>query len=404
MRGGLGTSLFALAKEKKGIYFRRFPIHNPMKKQLLFSVCCFLSYFVSFAQATKSPVVISQVYGAQGVVYQNDFIELFNRSNVPVTLTGHSVQIASATGTTFYKVPLPTITLLPGQYYLISCAATAATGAPLPTPDLLAPSLDMGPSNGRVALSSSTATLSGSACFSSGTVVDLVGYGTAFCYEGSGALQGMTSTTAAVRLGSGTIDGNNNSLDFAVQTPAPRNSSSSYGPTVSLPVRLQSFTATKGAGSVGLSWKTALEENTVSFTIERSSDGRQFMVLGTLPAAGKPSTYAYMDVATPAGTQYYRLRVTDRDGAVSYSHIIAVARNGKSAAQLYPNPAGNTVVIEVKGTAGHTIQVTDLSGRIVKTIAVLQPGDSSLSVDISDLVSGIYFVKVGTDYLRLMKQ
>lgn len=378
-----------------------------MKKQLFFSACCFLVSFVSFAQAIKSPVVISQVYGAQGVVYQNDFIELFNRSNAPVTLTGHSVQYASPSGSTFSRIiALPTITLLPGQYYLISCATTAATGLPLPTPDLVAPTMDLGISNGRVALSSTTTALNGvaNACFSSGTVLDLLGYGTAFCYEGSGALQGMTSTTAAVRLGSGTIDGNNNSLDFAVQTPAPRNSASLYGPTVSLPVRLQSFTATKGAGSVGLSWKTALEENTVSFIIERSSDGRLFMALGTLPAAGKPNTYSYTDVATPVGIQYYRLRVTDKDGAVSYSHIIAVNRNGKSAAQLYPNPAGNTVVIEVTGTAGHAIQVTDLSGRIVKTIAVVQPGDSSLSVDVSDLVSGIYLVKVGTDYLRLVKR
>ncbi|HEY1023229.1 MAG TPA: lamin tail domain-containing protein [Flavisolibacter sp.] len=378
-----------------------------MKKQLLFSVWCFLASFVSLAQAAKSPVVISQVYGGQGNVYQNDFVELFNRSNVSVTLTGHSVQYASASGSTFSRIiALPTITLLPGQYYLISCAATAATGLPLPTPDLVAPTMDLGPSNGRVALSSTTTALSGAAnaCFFSGTVLDFLGYGTAFCYEGAGALQGMTLTTAAVRQGSGTIDGNNNSVDFVVQTPAPRNSASLYGPTISLPVRLQSFTATKGPGSVGLAWKTALEESTESFIIERSSDSRHYTSIGTQPAAGIPSTYAYTDVAPPAGTQYYRLRVTDSDGAVSYSHTIVVVMAGKAAAHLYPNPAANTVVLHVAGAEGKTIQVTDLSGRVFKTIALVQPGVNNLPIDISDLVSGVYLVKVGTDYLRLVKQ
>ncbi len=378
-----------------------------MKKQLLFSVCCILASFVSLAQAAKSPVVISQVYGGQGAVYRNDFIELYNRSRASVTLTGHSVQYASATGTTFSRIiALPSVTLLPGQYYLISCATTAATGLPLPTPDLVATIMDLGPSNGRVALVSNTTALSGitNTCFASGTVLDFLGYGTAFCYEGSGALQGMTTTTAAVRRLSGTTDANDNSLDFAVQTPAPRNTASVYGPTVTLPVRLQSFTATKSAGSVSLAWQTALEENTASFSMERSSDGRQYTTLGTQPAAGRPSTYAYTDAAPTAGTLYYRLRVTDRDGAVSYSHTIVVEMSGKAAAHLYPNPAGNTVVLHLKGAVGETIQVTDLSGRVVKTIAAVSPGVRSLSIDISDLVSGVYLVKVGSDNLRLVKQ
>jgi len=66
----------------------------------------FLAFFLacvpaSFAAAAGN-VVISQVYGAggnTGAALQNDYVELFNRSATTVSLSGWSVQYASATGT-----------------------------------------------------------------------------------------------------------------------------------------------------------------------------------------------------------------------------------------------------------------------------------------------------------------
>src|SRR5690348_18263747 len=87
--------------------------------------------------AAASNVVISQVYGGggnAGAQYQNDFIELFNRSTSPISITGWSVQYASATGTgNFVATPLSGV-LAAGQYYLVS-EAGGATGSPLPLPD-----------------------------------------------------------------------------------------------------------------------------------------------------------------------------------------------------------------------------------------------------------------------------
>jgi hypothetical protein len=52
--------------------------------------------FVPPTQAVSSSIVISQIYGGGGntsAPYQNDFIELFNRSTSSVSLNGWSVQI-----------------------------------------------------------------------------------------------------------------------------------------------------------------------------------------------------------------------------------------------------------------------------------------------------------------------
>jgi hypothetical protein len=45
--------------------------------------------------------VISQIYGGRGnlgATYTHDFIELFNPTDAPISLTGWSIQYASATG------------------------------------------------------------------------------------------------------------------------------------------------------------------------------------------------------------------------------------------------------------------------------------------------------------------
>lgn len=49
-------------------------------------------------------VVISQIYGAggnSGAVFTNDYVELFNASSAPVTVTGWKIHYASSTGVTW---------------------------------------------------------------------------------------------------------------------------------------------------------------------------------------------------------------------------------------------------------------------------------------------------------------
>ena len=68
--------------------------------------------------ALYGQVVISQIYGGggnTGATLRNDFIELFNRGDSAVTVSGWSVQYASAAGGEWQKTDLAG-TLLPGQY------------------------------------------------------------------------------------------------------------------------------------------------------------------------------------------------------------------------------------------------------------------------------------------------
>ena len=190
------------------------------------------------ALAVSSTVVISQVYGGggnTGAPYQNDYIELFNRGDLLVSLDGWSVQYASATGTGAFGAFSGQITplsgaLAPGQYALVQEAAGAGSGAPLPPADIvdLTP-IAMSATAGKVALVDTTVSLG---CNGGSTpcppdalahIVDLVGYGGADFFEGAGSAPALSNTTAAVRNDAGCQDTNSNSADFVAHSPVPRN-------------------------------------------------------------------------------------------------------------------------------------------------------------------------------------
>jgi predicted extracellular nuclease len=192
------------------------------------------------ALAISDTVVISQVYGGggnSGATYTHDFIELFNRGTTTVDLAGWSVQYASATGTGNFGATAAQITelegsMIPGQYLLIQGASGGATGSALPTPDIVDISpINMSSTAGKVALVSSNTSLG---CNGGSTpcnteqlalIVDLVGFGSANFFEGSGPAPALSNATAALRLENGAQDTDDNAADFIVGAPNPRNSS-----------------------------------------------------------------------------------------------------------------------------------------------------------------------------------
>jgi len=220
-----------------------------MKKFLLFfavfvSIAVSLQYTTLTEAQNRTPqvspnIVISQLFGGGGLTnspYQNDYVELFNRGNAPVSLSNWSVQYASATGSNWLPAfPLPNFDLQPGQYFLLKFDSNGSVGSPLPTPDFVVPVLqpegfipNLSSTNGKLALVNISSRLPASTCPTDPSIVDLVGYGsTASCFEGARAAT-LTATTALLRSGGGCNDTDNNSSDFIVGTPSPRNSSSPF--------------------------------------------------------------------------------------------------------------------------------------------------------------------------------
>lgn len=179
-------------------------------------------------------LVISQVYGGggnSGATYKNDFVELHNRGNTSITIPAstYSVQYNSATSTTtsWLVTTLPAMTIAPGGFVLVG-ESGGSTGSALPTTD--APTsgtfgtINLSATNGKVLLASTT-TAFAVQCPSGAGVIDLVGYGTSNCFQGSAAAPAGTNSTALQRSGSCTSTGQN-STDLSAVTPLAHNSAS----------------------------------------------------------------------------------------------------------------------------------------------------------------------------------
>ena len=183
-----------------------------------------------------SYVVISEVYGGGGnatATYKNDFIELYNPTNSDIDLTGWKVEYGSATATigSFNQFTQLNGLIKTNGYFLIQQAPGDNKDnlcIDLPTPDLTG-KLNMSGTNCKVRLVDNK-----------GTVIDLIGVGTANEAEGNKTAKGMSNSQSVQRKDNdgssyGVTNGwetNINEDDFYAKEPTPRNSS--YSSTITV--------------------------------------------------------------------------------------------------------------------------------------------------------------------------
>ncbi len=134
-----------------------------------------------------------------------------------------------------------------------------------------------------------------------------------------------------------------------------------------LPVGLTNFRVQNSDHTSLLQWETESEENSESFTIERSEQGADFGSIGTLPAKGNSDQkqfYLFTDFSPLVGTSYYRLKMVDKDGSIRYSSLISSNRG--IPVQIIPNP--NNGSFQLVGLSGmNTLELSDLQGKLILT-------------------------------------
>jgi uncharacterized repeat protein (TIGR01451 family) len=182
---------------------------------------------IRIAHADPGPVVISQVYGGGGSaagVYKNDYVELLNRSDSPVDITGWAIQYGSAAATSGNYQVLTLSGILPAGHYWLVKLGGGSGKATLPTADITG-TLSLSNSAGRVVLTGNNIALPASPCPAGASIVDAVGYGDTICSE-TAPTPSLSTASAAFRRADGCFDTNNNLVDFTLGPPVPRNSAS----------------------------------------------------------------------------------------------------------------------------------------------------------------------------------
>lgn len=178
-----------------------------------------------------------------------------------------------------------------------------------------------------------------------------------------------------------------------------------------LPIELLSFNALQQEKEVLVSWATATEKNNDYFTIERSEDGKKFIPIEIIDAAGISSNvlfYNSVDRNPLFGTSYYRLRQTDFNGDHSYSKVISVdfENSDNLKFEIIPNPKVDNYPSYIKLNNIYdgdlAINITDLRGVVVYE-NLINGKESKIEMP-TTFSSGIYFVKITSDKMVQTKR
>lgn len=192
---------------------------------------------------------------------------------------------------------------------------------------------------------------------------------------------------------------------------------------LTLPVDLVSFTATKQSNlDVLTEWVVASEFNTDKYEVQVAKGNEdyrtnKFVTLGAIGSTGNSTsskTYKFTDAENnKSGVRYYRLKVTDHDGRITYSGIRPVVFNEEVKWQIYPNPSSGIFNLVFQASDGENValKVYDVNGRQVKQSIYNANGfvqKAEINLAGNHFVPGMYMVEVtagGQKHVfRILKQ
>lgn len=167
--------------------------------------------------------------------------------------------------------------------------------------------------------------------------------------------------------------------------------------TTALPVTWSHFDVAKQGEHIALDWGTSLEINNSHFEVEKSLDGSQWEVIGSVVGKGNytgASEYHFTDHSPALGINYYRIKQVDYNGEASHSiekDITFIGQNDLVGSRIFPNPTSESMVnVEMPFNADPVnVSITTMVGaELLRTQLTADKG----SIDISSLDNGIYLV------------
>ena len=184
---------------------------------------------------------------------------------------------------------------------------------------------------------------------------------------------------------------------------------------VSLPISVNYISGIKLSGNHLITWKVTCNTTPrATLTLERSAEARSFSGVYTINATALrcAQPFDYTDAQPLTGMNYYRLKMVDVDGKITYSNTIALlnASKGFELLSIAPNPVTNgTFKLNVTSAQQTKMEVviSDIQGRIVsrQTVSMIA-GYNSIDVNVTNLAAGTYNISADdkTRVIRFVKQ
>lgn len=187
-----------------------------------------------------------------------------------------------------------------------------------------------------------------------------------------------------------------------------------------IPIELTKFSVEKAnSADAHIEWATANESNTAKYDIERSTDGKRFVKVGEVKAAGhshEPTRYDFLDKNLPLSVTnifYYRLKIFDFDdtSTLTETRSISFEKIGKNlVADIFPNPSHSSKCrLILRGGIQEDIlteiSVNDMYGRQRLQLSERLRLDSPIDLDLgASATAGVYFVTIKNGLNRIVQK
>jgi hypothetical protein len=170
-----------------------------------------------------------------------------------------------------------------------------------------------------------------------------------------------------------------------------------------IPVKLLSFSGSADNNcSAKLKWKTSNEENVLDYEVEYSPDGNNFYKAGTTMAKNAvavESSYEYNFILGAGASHYFRLKIIDKDGSITYSQVIVINKicSGAFSLDILPNPVTEklNIKITVPSAGKTTITIFDATGALIyKNVQMMHAGENQVQPGIMQkIIPGTYMLR-----------
>ncbi len=163
-----------------------------------------------------------------------------------------------------------------------------------------------------------------------------------------------------------------------------------------LPLELLDFQGFAEKNGNRMTWQFADTKDLDNLVIEKSKDGLNFTATsGSSYRMTKTSpTFNAVD-EKPFDVTYYRLKIKDLDGKMSYSKIISISKKENSKLKVYPSITSDFLMIETEEISGFYIY--NLLGQTVLS------GQTARQINVSTLPEGTYLIQIGSEQSKFVK-
>ncbi len=172
---------------------------------------------------------------------------------------------------------------------------------------------------------------------------------------------------------------------------------SCYNP---LPINLQSFTGKFVDGTSILNWKIDRKLELKTFIIERKTTNNSFIEIGSVNPhenSGNSDQYNFID-AKPLNSNFYRLKLFNKDNTFTFSNIIVINKNHPiNNILLYPNPVYDVLNINFGKQQNHNYKISILTtlNQVVKEIKFTGSSSNTLQIiRTKNMSRGMYILKI----------